>query len=270
MTKQRISEGDIESLVRGTAPAGRPDLDALAHEIAEFRHASFARIAQPSAALAERLGLEAQQGAPEPAGVLAAADRLSREHPAVSEAMPQTKMGKRMLEWLAGLGIAAKLTLGSAVAVAATAGVGAAGVLPDPAQDAFDRVFSVTEEAPEVEPEDIEAPVTEVTDTVDETVDETADEVQDGVDSTVSEGAEFGAWVSEKAQADDKIGAEFGAEVSERAKTLGGAADVSVGVEAETETDGAEAGVTADVKAGKGLSVSSEVKADTGVRGSDR
>lgn len=47
-----------------------------------------------------------------------------------------------MLSWLTGLGVLAKIVLASSVASAAVLGAGAAGVLPDGAQEAFNTVVS--------------------------------------------------------------------------------------------------------------------------------
>ena len=47
-----------------------------------------------------------------------------------------------IIEWLAGLGLAAKLSVGATVAAAAMTGAGAAEALPGPAQDAFASVVT--------------------------------------------------------------------------------------------------------------------------------
>ena len=130
---------------------------ALAAAMSEFKAAAFERAPQPSAELLVRLDLhsasrKATLAQPEPkvseATVLASAGTVSTK-----------KRVRQMLSWLTGLGVFAKIALASSVASAAVLGAGAAGVLPTPAQDAFNTVVtSVTLEDPDATPSESPSP----------------------------------------------------------------------------------------------------------------
>lgn len=142
MTKHRISDTEAA---------------ALAAAMSEFKAAAFERAPQPSAELLVRLDLhsasrKATLAQPEPkvseATVLASAGTVSTK-----------KRVRQMLSWLTGLGVLAKIALASSVASAAVLGAGAAGVLPTPAQDAFNTVVtSVTLEDPDATPSEFPSP----------------------------------------------------------------------------------------------------------------
>lgn len=242
MRKHTITDAEAQQLLSGATPEGRPELAELAASIADVRRdASQLAAPQPSAALAARL------------------DQPALGVSAGSEPTP-LKGIKKMAASIAGLGLAAKLAAATGVLALGLTGVGAAGALPGPAQDAFDGVVS-TFTATEDEVVDDGALEECVVDdgtvddgTTDEGTDGTTDEgaaedelygaTEDGTtdegtdDSTTDEGTDEGAvseecadelpvgsgefsdWVKQGAQDPDKVGAEFGAAVSEQAREL--------------------------------------------------
>lgn len=210
MRKHRISDQDAEAVMSGHAPVARPELAPLATSIESFRSAAFETIAQPSAELASRLELASD-----------ISTRTSLHPGAVVAAGParggirSEKRRVRMFSWIAGLGLATKIALGAGVAVAATVGAGAVGVLPTGAQDAFNGVVSTiipgTGEAPEgVLPTGTDEPTPEP--------------------SSAAHPENFGGWVSDRAHDPAKDGHTFGAETSEAAKQ-NGQSDVDKGSE---------------------------------------
>jgi hypothetical protein len=113
-----FDDGEIDAILAGSARDG--DLAPLTSFVADVRSAGGA-VPTPSAVLAAAL-----------------ASGISPEAPATVATQPlwrKFKMKTRAL--VAGLGVAGKIALGAGVAVAATTGAGAAGVLPGPFQHAF-------------------------------------------------------------------------------------------------------------------------------------
>jgi len=128
MRTRRISDEDAHAILSGRAPELRPDLAPLAQSIAEFRSAAHETVAAPSAELAARL----QPTAPV---------QLS-SHTQTQPASGAQRRRVTVFSWIAGLGLAAKIALGAGVAVAATTGAAAAGILPPGAQHVFNTVVS--------------------------------------------------------------------------------------------------------------------------------
>jgi hypothetical protein len=143
MRKHPFTDEDVEAMLRGETPKARPDLAPLAGAVADMRAASSGTPPQPNAALAALLdhglvgqGLSAEKGDLP----VTAASNASR--PAM-QVFRLPKWRKRMIvEWIAGMGLAAKLGVGATVAAASVAGAGAGGVLPGPVQGAFESVVS--------------------------------------------------------------------------------------------------------------------------------
>jgi len=133
MTKHRVSDDEAAELLRGSAPSARPELAPLAESISNFRAAAFESVPQPSAELSARLDLH---GAPRE---IVSMTPSSSAHTAAS----QQGRVRQMITWFTGLGVLAKIFLGSTVAVAAVAGAGVGGVLPGGAQGVFETVVSV-------------------------------------------------------------------------------------------------------------------------------
>lgn len=223
--RNRITDTEAELLLAGTTPEGRPEFSALADAVVGIRQAAFETVPQPSVALAARLGLPQDALVSAMASAPAASSNLMNvETPSAATAAEasRTKGIKRMFEWIAGLGLAAKIAAGTGALALGITGVGAAGALPGGAQDAFDTVVStVISSETEAEVEVVEEEVVEEEAPADETL------------PTGSE--EFGSWVSENAQAEDKVGAEFGAAVSEQAQEL---RDENAAARTEAETEG--------------------------------
>lgn len=228
MREHTITDAEAQQLLSGATPEGRPELAELAASITVVRReASQLAAPQPSAALAARL-----------------------EQPALGVSVgaePTPLKGiKKMAASLAGLSLAAKLAAATGVLALGLTGVGAAGALPGPAQEAFDGVVSTlipTEDEVVDDGAAEECVVDEGTDgTTDEgttedelygtTEDGTVDEgtVDDGTDEgTVTEecaddlpvgSGEFSDWVKQGAKDPNKVGSEFGAAVSEQAREL--------------------------------------------------
>lgn len=240
---KRISDHDIERLLAGQTPEGRPELADVAASIAEFRSVAHEAVPQPSAALLARLDLPVSVGAASVAVSAAGATAplpqsvTSTAAPADAERSDSRGINK-MFEWIAGLGLAAKITAGTGALALSLAGVGAAGALPGPLQEAFDSAVTTTVEEETTEEEVV---------VEDEIVE---DDAEGAVEETLPTGSdEFSGWVKEGAQAEGKVGAEFGAAVSEQAQELreekaaargeaGGDAEVEIGDdEAEGEVD---------------------------------
>ncbi len=216
MRKHTITDAEAQRLLNGDVPDGRPELAELAASIADVRHHVMRAEPTPSAALAAHL-----------------------EQPTLGVSVggePTVPKGiKKMVASIAGLGIAAKVAAASGVLALGLAGVGAAGALPGPAQDAFDDVVStiiVTEEDSlddgPVDECTVDDGTTEGTEdgALESTVEDGTEEGDEVVDDTCAEAElpvgskEFSAWVKQGAQDPDKVGAEFGAEVSEQAREL--------------------------------------------------
>lgn len=248
---KRISDHDIERLLAGETPQGRPELADVAASLAEFRAVAHEAVPQPSAALLARLDLPVSVGAASvavsAAGATAPLPQSVASTAAPADAERSDSRGiTQMFEWIAGLGLAAKITAGTGALALGLAGVGAAGALPGPLQAAFDSAVTTTVEGETTEEEVI---------VEDEIVEDDAEggaagDVEGDIDETLPTGSEeFSDWVTEGAQAEDKVGAEFGAAVSEQARELreekaaargeaGGDADVEIGDdEAEVEAD---------------------------------
>ncbi len=241
MRKHTITDAEAQQLLSGATPEGRPELAQLAASIADVRRASLSDAPQPSAALAQRLDQPAL-------GVSAGAEQKP------------VKGIKKMAASIAGLSLAAKLAAATGVLALGLTGVGAAGALPGPAQDAFDGVVSTIVPTEEEVVDDGAAQECVVDDgtvddgTTDEGTDGTTDEgttedelygtieegtVDEGTDEgTVDEGtdegtvteecaddlpvgsSEFSDWVKQGAKDPNKVGSEFGAAVSEQAREL--------------------------------------------------
>ncbi len=254
---KRITDHDLERVLAGQTPVGRPELADVAASLAAFRAAAHEAAPQPSAALLARLDLPASTGAAaielSPAGATARSSMTDTVTVATAQrvARPATRGRTRMLEFITGLSLAAKITAGTGALALSLAGVGAAGALPGPLQEAFDSAVTATVGAESTEEVVEEEVVVEEEGVDDGTTDEGA------ADETLPTGSdEFSAWVQEGAQADDKVGAEFGAEVSEQARELGeekaaerGAGDDEGDDETDDETED-ETEVDAEVEGG--------------------
>lgn len=220
MRKHTITDAEAQRLLSGDVPDGRPELAELAASIADVRQHVMRAEPTPSAALAARL-----------------------EQPTLGVSVgaePTSPKGiKKMVASIAGLGIAAKVAAASGVLALGLAGVGAAGALPGPAQDAFDDVVStivVTEDdslddglVEECTVDDGTSEGTEdgaLESTVEDGTEEGTEDGTEVVDDTCAEeelpvgSKEFSSWVVQGAQDPDKVGAEFGAAVSEQAREL--------------------------------------------------
>ena len=137
---ERIPDAAAEAVLRGHVAASSPELAPVAEAVAALRAVSFGAPPRPSAELALRLDLER-------------AARLSTDRQHTSTAVvarlagPTTpRRGRRRvaLGAFAGLGLAAKITIGAvaaaAVGVAGAGTAGAVGQLPAPVQEVFNEV----------------------------------------------------------------------------------------------------------------------------------
>jgi hypothetical protein len=234
MREHTITDAEAQQLLSGATPEGRPELAELAASITVVRREA------------------SQLAAPQPSAALAA--RLERPALGVSVGAEPTPLKgiKKMAASLAGLSLAAKLAAATGVLALGLTGVGAAGALPGPAQEAFDGVVSTLIPTEDEVVDDGAAEECVVDDgTVDEgTVDDGTDEgtvddelygttddgttddgtTEDGTDEgTVTEecaddlpvgSGEFSDWVKQGAKDPNKVGSEFGAAVSEQAREL--------------------------------------------------
>ncbi len=163
---KRISTTEAEQLLAGATLAGRPELSDLAATIGRARAVAAATTAPaPTAQLLARL----TEGAPSPASTAGDAAVASSSITAAADSTRAVRRpaliegAKSMAEWIAGLGLASKIALAAGVGLAGmtvAGAAGAAGVLPVPAQSAFDTVIStITGTEPEID--DDPAPFTE-------------------------------------------------------------------------------------------------------------
>jgi hypothetical protein len=195
MRQHRITDDDAEALVKGAAPAERPDLTTLAHSITEFRAAAFVVPPRPSAELRARLELAPESEISTAAHPNEVAVSIDATQPATSRPVASMGRMKRMFAWLTGLGLAAKVVLGVSVAAAAgVTGVGAA--------VGIDAIVSTTSEQKQVT---------------------TDDEATDPTDAPTDAPDNFGDSVSDRAHelGKDGDGAAFGEEISDEAQQLG-------------------------------------------------
>lgn len=235
----RISDDDAQALVKGHAPVARPELAHLAGSMSEFRSAAFETVPRPSAELASRLDLARASRISTLDMAVSDSDMVQTQSVAASEAGSHKKGAKNLISWFVGLGLGTKIVLGATVAVAATTGAGAAGALPDGAQDAFDKVVSVVSST--------EEPETDTTAVVDDTEEPTV--------AVTPETSSFGESVSDRAQelGQGSDGSEFGEEISEEAQQLGDEKRQDAGQPEGTVDDGAaDDGEVTDAPAVKG------------------
>jgi len=141
---KRISDTEAEQLLAGMTPAGHPELTDLAAAIGGVRaRAEFAAAPVPTAMLLARL----EGKAIVPISITGEATVASRSTAASLSPLAVRRAAliegvRKMFEWIAGIGLASKITIGAGVVLLATTGVGAAGALPGPAQSAFDTIVS--------------------------------------------------------------------------------------------------------------------------------
>ena len=120
MTDHKLSEDAAAALIAGTAPSEHPELASLAASIAQLRSAP-QPAPQPTAALIARIDL----------GI----------RPVIAPVV--NKRRRTLASWFVGLGILAKLALGTLIAVTAVSSAGAAGILPGAAQSTFDHIVNI-------------------------------------------------------------------------------------------------------------------------------
>ena len=134
--RRPIDDQAVERILRGET-AG-VDLDGLHAFVSDVRAAAAGPMPAPSPALEHVLtrGLSTDQGD------LPATAASNANGPALQAAgLPKWRSATmKMSRYVAGLSIAAKITLGVGCAFAVTAGAAAAGVLPGPVQNAVDAV----------------------------------------------------------------------------------------------------------------------------------
>jgi hypothetical protein len=217
MTKHRITDVDVSTLVAGRTPAGRPELEALAQSLSEFRAASLESAPRPSAALAARLDFGNSSSISDSRETAFDADTIETT---LSARAGRTRKGlvRTVFTWIAGLSLGLKIALGTVVAAAAATGAGAAGVLPFGTQQAFDEVVSVVLPIADDSEDGTDDGLDDGTD--DGSVDEAdADSGDDSGDDSGYDPAEgnFGSWVSEQAHDKSGSGNDFGKTVSEEA-----------------------------------------------------
>lgn len=142
--EKRVSDREADALIAGQTPAGRPELGDLATMMSDLRSVSRSVPAPLSSeAFHDRLdnhlvgSLSMNDDAISVSSPIAAA---APARPGLSSAFTQGV--RKMMAWLAGLGLASKIALGTGVVVVAASGVGAAGALPGPVQGAFDTIVS--------------------------------------------------------------------------------------------------------------------------------
>lgn len=129
-----LDERGVEAILAGDAGATHPELSAF---VAEMRALSAGPVPAPSPALSNLFlhGFSTEKG-DLPA---TAASNVTGPAPQAAGLPKWRKKTMAVKQFVAGLSIAGKLTMGVGVAAAATTGAGTAGVLPDPVQHEFAR-----------------------------------------------------------------------------------------------------------------------------------
>jgi hypothetical protein len=177
---KRMTDHDLERLLAGEAPLGRPELRAVAASIAAFRSAAQETVPRPSQALRARLDLSGTSAQHTARSTRAAAA------PAVGGA--PTKEFTSMLTRIAGVRLAASISAATAALALGLVGAGAAGALPASLQNIFDSGAG-SAEAPNPPAQQ---------DVTDNSTDNFGDDVRGYQD--VAEGREFGQLVAENAR----------------------------------------------------------------------
>jgi hypothetical protein len=198
MKNQPISPEDADALLRGAVPPQRDDLESLVRVMASVRSDATTGVVTPSAALSAWFEAPDVSGTPDA--------ELSRviARSSTRGAAPTHRRRWAVQGWIAGLGIVAKIAIGSGVAAASVVGAGAAAVLPPAAQDVFDGI--VTAVAP-LERE----PISD--DVVTGDIDDTASGVEPGAESSAplralearARGQEQAAAAHERAEAREDV-----------------------------------------------------------------
>lgn len=156
----RLTDTEIDAVLRGELPPGRDDLASVAEAVAAVRRPVSAPA--PSPELAAFLGSDIPAGAAVPVSNAAATAVHQRVTvPQGKGVVAPRKRVRMFLEWIAGLGLAAKAALGTSVAVASIGTAGLAGALPESAQDAFDRSVPGMTVVDDLERDDAEGEGTE-------------------------------------------------------------------------------------------------------------
>ena len=206
MRKHRITHNEAQQLLAGQALEGRSETAVLASSLQAFRDAAFATAPRPSVALAAQFGsltgadISVATGGSSPHTV-GTGSASSTPAPA-----PQKKGKKQMFAWIAGLGLAAKLTVGASTVALGLTGVGvagAAGVLPGDVQAAFDDTVSVV--LPVSDDEAVEDDAEVVEDDA-EVVEDDAEAAEDAAEEAAEDAAEAAEAADDDA---DDVGDEF-------------------------------------------------------------
>jgi hypothetical protein len=142
--EKRVSDREADALLSGQTPVGRPELGDLASMMSELRDASRSVPAPlSSAAFQARLDDHLVASLSMNDDAISASSPIAGATPtSVGQPSALTQGVRKMIAWLAGLGLASKIALGTGVMVVAASGVGAAGALPGPVQSAFDTIVS--------------------------------------------------------------------------------------------------------------------------------
>ena len=148
--RRPIDEQAVESLLGGNPTPTGDDLDGLHAFVLDVRTAASGPMPAPSPELEHVL----TRGFSTDKGDLPATAASNADGPAQQAAgLPKWRSAQmKVSRYVAGLSIGAKILLGAGAVFAATAGAGAAGVLPGPVQDAVDAVTPFTGDAPEATP----------------------------------------------------------------------------------------------------------------------
>jgi hypothetical protein len=148
--RRPIDEQAVESLLGGSPMTTGDDLDELRAFVLDVRAAASGPMPAPSSELEHVL----TRGISTDKGDLPATAASNADGPALQAAgLPKWRSAQmKVSRYVAGLSIGAKILLGAGAVFAATAGAGAAGVLPGPVQDAVDAVAPFTGDAPEATP----------------------------------------------------------------------------------------------------------------------
>jgi len=124
---RRLTDQDVEALLAGDIGQERPDLAALDEALTDWRGSVLQPVAIDPAIAARHIAAAAAMAGSAAAGDIA------------PEAAGPARSRVRTIVKGALSGLTAKILLGTAVALAATGGAAAAGILPAPVQDAVSR-----------------------------------------------------------------------------------------------------------------------------------
>lgn len=140
--KNRITNDEVELLLAGRTPEGRPGFGELAAVVAALRSEAFETAPRPSDELAARLGVPHEELVSAATSTAGSSKRLAGDSSVAVARTPRSSAIARVVERVSGFGLAARIAAGVGALLLGIGAAGAAGALPGGMQDAFDDLVS--------------------------------------------------------------------------------------------------------------------------------